>query len=91
MYLGETLVAIFFKQFPFFLKDLASSWETYEETYHGKLKMSTNQLAVIDKDKMPPNIKHNDLEMGVMSAVNMITGYFTIMFHLKRVNLSCKE
>ena len=53
--------------------------------------MSTNQLAVIDKDKMPPNIKHNDLETGVMSAVNMITGYFTIMFHLKRVNLSCKE
>lgn len=53
--------------------------------------MSTNQLAVIDKDKMPPNIKHNDLETGVMSAVNMITGYFTIMFHLKRVRLSCKE
>lgn len=53
--------------------------------------MSTNQLAVIDKDKMPPNIKHNDLETGVMSAVNMITGYFTIMFHLKRVSLSCKE
>lgn len=53
--------------------------------------MSTNQLAVIDKDKVPPNIKHNDLETGVMSAVNMITGYFTIMFHLKRVSLSCKE